>query len=84
MTKLPCHELFETSGKKCGGNRYKTDWIPYLCPGCEQVAAKKLAEGKKHQFRAVFENAAAVSELLKQLGGNKNPRKSDGFLDLYK
>ena len=84
MTKLPCHDLLWTNGKQCSGNRYKTDWMEYLCPGCEQVAAKKLAESKENQFEAVFENAAKVLQLLKQSENNENPRKSDSFLNLYR
>ena len=84
MTKLPCHDLLRTNGKQCSGNRYKIDWMEYLCPGCEQVTAKKLAESKNFQFGAVFENAAKVLQLLKQSDNNDNRRKSDSFLDLYR
>ena len=84
MTKLPCHDLLQTSGKQCSGNRYRTDWIPDLCPGCEQVGAKKLAEGKRVQCAVAVESAAAVQELLKQSEKKQKARKSDAFLDLYR
>lgn len=87
MTKLPCHDLLQTSGKHgkhCGGNRYKMDWIPDLCPGCEQVAVKKLAERKKYELGAVFESAETVLELLRQSGEDNNTRKPSSFLDLYR
>ena len=84
MTKIPCHNLLQTNGKQCSGNRYRTDWIPYLCPGCEQVGLKKLAEGKEVQFAMASESTAAVIELLKQSEKNEKPRKPDAFLDLYR
>ena len=84
LAKIPCHDLLRTKGKQCSGNRYRTDWIPCLCPGCEQAAAKNFAQGKEYQYRAELQNAAAVLELLKQAEKSRYPRKSNGFLDLYR